>query len=212
VYKKLMGLCCIFVVSANAGVVYDNGAGGPEGVDGGFHSDLGVPRIQADDMRLGASATVSAIQWTGWNFSSAPGADNFTLSIYADDGSGSVGGELASFAFGDAVNRTLSDVDRIYEYEALLSYTFDANVTYWISIVNDTTSDPLNLWAWSGLCYDGTRDIGPCYAGNSQIFPGLDGNWYTQGLHLDYRFIGVPTPGALSVFGVASLIVQRRRR
>lgn len=199
--------------SASADLVYDNGAGGPSGIDNAYRSDLDSTTIQADDFSIPTAETLGQIQWTGaYGFDNTPPAtDDFTLQFFLDNGAGApLAGPVATFNVANDVNRTDSGVDifgfDVYQYEATIS-GFDTVVgqTYWLSISNDTTGEG-DDWFWGVIRA----------AGNSQVSIDSGANWSNQLNQHDFQLYSVPEPGFVGLLIVAatsfSLYRQRRRR
>jgi hypothetical protein len=110
----------------------------------------------ADAFQLTETTDITRISWWGgyWNSSlyAAPGSDNFTVHIFADNG-GQPGAVIATYTPGDQVFRTLTGWKAEYEWpnvhtadEFFFSMalpaplTLQANTRYWISI--NTTEYP----------------------------------------------------------------------
>jgi hypothetical protein len=104
--------------------------------------------------------------------------DNFTIEFYADS-SGTPGTSIGSFAVGNLVSRSDTGLNTgggadTYEYVADLGVgvSLSSATNYWISIVNDTTSDTDDSWYWSAdLCFS-------CgYQAGFRSANGTPGNW-----------------------------------
>jgi hypothetical protein len=146
-------------VSATAAVIYDNGSPG-----GGFAQTSDRDFIDgieaADDFSLTAGhTTIQDIHWWGTYIgSNTPQAvDSFTINIF-DDASGKPGSLVATPTITN-LTRTDTGTDfgssDIFLYSAIVSDTpLAAGTTYWLSIVNDTTVDTDDNWAWVGTVGD----------------------------------------------------------
>lgn len=201
-------------------IVYDNNAGGASGIDNIFNSDSDPDSagIAADDVLLSTTTMITGVQWTGLYAlaNTPPIFDDFTISFFGDDaGQPSGGAPLATFAVGDAVNRTDSGFDLIldpgppilsadiYQYSAVIDFTMLANTSYWISIVNDTTSDTDDNYFW-GLRSDG---------GNAHFSVDGGSNWFDlTDSRTDFRLTAVPEPSSLLLTGIGIAFSARRRR
>jgi hypothetical protein len=117
-------------------------------------SDIDGAVTEADDFSVGANDVVRSVSWEGvYCCGNTPQAsDAFTISFYSD--AGAPGTLLQTFSVGAAVDRapsgTLSNFGK-YSYSADLGAGFAATggVTYWISVVNDTTLDGNDRWYWA---------------------------------------------------------------
>lgn len=176
-------------------------------------SDINFVGLAADDFQLqpGAS-TVSGIRWWGGYSNMPTGIDSFTIRIFADDAGVPAAGPLAEFDVGQA-SRVSTGLDAygldVYAYEANFGpVDLMANVTYWLSIVHDTSAGDIEIWYWS-------LD----HAGSSQYLPIPDGPGWTEhdarlGFQLTNDAAAVPEPGTLALLGLglAGIGFQRRRR
>lgn len=145
----------VAVPAAHAQVVFDNGA--PDGVNA-VASDPNVPQFAAETFTLGASTSFDTVHWFGtYAFGGTPPAtDAFTIAFYDTTGDIPNATPLANLTFtaGNAVNRTLTQATvegfDIFQYSSALSGPVTLGPgTYGIGIVNDTTSDPDDDWAWA---------------------------------------------------------------
>ena len=201
----------LFSNVAVAQIVYDNGVGGPAGIDDAFSSDLDVTIIGADDFSLASTQTISVVEWSGVYafFDTPPATDDFTVEIYADS-SGVPGTLLSSTNVGNSVNRTDSGFDDpvlgfdVYEYSANVTpFAATAGTTYWLSIYGNTVGED-DDWLWGIV--NGT--------GNSAQSNDLGSNWFVAGHQMDFRLIGpaVPEPSSVSLLGLLFLFVATQRR
>ena len=201
------------VISAEAfgqGVVYDNLAGGPSGVDLFLRSDNDEPFITTDDVTLPTTTRITQVNWSGIYFEftagSIPQTDAFTILFFADDvGLPDTGGPIAEFSVGDNVNRVDSGftgaVSRdIYEYSANIDFTLNAGTTYWLSIANDTPSSSLDFF-------------GGVLNGQGNAFHSTDGgnSWTSRTHRLDFQLISIPEPNMFALEAVCLLALMLRR-
>lgn len=132
--------------------------------DGGFGSDPVF--IVADDFQLTQEASLQSITWWGGYLTSyrlpIPDADNFLISLYADD-SGKPGSLLQSFNVGNDASRTSTGdfvlppdfSDPFFFYPGMVEFQYSFNLSsavslhadthYWLSIVNSPSYDS---WVW----------------------------------------------------------------
>lgn len=146
--------------AAQAGpIIYNNGA--PDLRNGTLSDQVGnvAPggHQVASNFGLGVDNVLADIHWWGFYNNTIPAADNFTIYIYPDSG-GSPGspGSPASYMFSvGAGSRTDTGSDvggssDLFEYKYdLSSITLTSGTTYWLSILNDTTSAPGADWYWA---------------------------------------------------------------
>lgn len=216
---SLAALSLITARPAAAQVVYDNG--GPDHVSA-FFSDLSTDFFLAETFTLGSPASFNTVQWFGLYSASntPPPIDAFTISFF-----NTTSGVLnptpipgLTFTVGNAVNRTATGFTtqgRVpfteFSYSAALpSRVLLAPGTYGISIVNDTTIDLNDNWAWSTANQTGSFLFR--FSGSAWM-SGAPGD-------LSFRLVNgssaVPEPStfALVGFGLLPLIgmVARRRR
>ncbi|MEM8947568.1 MAG: FG-GAP-like repeat-containing protein, partial [Planctomycetota bacterium] len=163
--------------------VFDNGAGGIIGFASAVFADVAQGQLNADDVVFAETTRISSIAWSGvyLNNGGTPAAvDDFTILIYADDnGQPASGDPIAEFVVGNNVNRT--QVNSRFSYTADIDFVMDAGVTYWISLLNDTTGDPADF-AWGNQT-----------GGGNQHFSDDDGvTWENGNQQPDFRLFGVP--------------------
>jgi hypothetical protein len=183
-------------------------------------SDTDIPEgtiaLAADDVVFASDTLVTGIDWSGLYSGGGTGgdytpsiADSFHIKIYADAG-GIPGSTLATFSAGDG-SRVDSGFNlgaspyNVYSYEASLSYTFLAGVTYWVSVQNSYGGDT-DLWGWGR----GNPGTGSAIAVTNAV-----GDWHTVPLHkgADFRLYGeVPAPTTLALLSISGLAASRRRR
>lgn len=170
--------------------VFDNGAGGVN-TPGQVFADSPGDRLNADDVTLTETTLVTSIAWHGRyqdpiNNNAPVEVDDFTIAIYADDrGAPADGGLLAEFNVGNEVNRTATDRNFIFSYEADIDFLMEANTRYWVSLRNNTPDDPASFQWLANL--DLTNNV---------HFSGDGGaTWLFQGQQADFRLSGVTLAG-----------------
>jgi len=156
-----------------------------------------------DDVTLATTTVVTGINWSGVygpfitpddDFVAAS-EDNFEIRIYADN-AGTPGGLLQTFAVGNAVNRTAGIIrpflgadTQSFNYSADINFTFDANTTHWLSVLNNTTTDVDDFYQ-SVLSED--QDGNPI-DGNAFGRLNVEGAGFTsQGFELDLTILNDP--------------------
>lgn len=156
----------------------------------------------AGDFQLqpGAS-TVSGIRWWGGYSNMPTGIDSFAIRIFADDAGVPAADALAEFDVGQA-SRVSTGLDAygldVYAYEASFGpVDLMANVTYWLSIVHDTSAGDIEIWYWSAD-----------HAGSSLYrFMPSGPDWIEQDARLGFQLTNdtatVPEPGTLAIFGLS---------
>ncbi len=174
--------------------VFDNGAGGVIGFTSAVLADVAQGQLNAEDVVLAETTLVDSIAWSGvyLNNSGTPAAvDDFTILIYADDnGQPASGDPVAEFVVGNNVNRT--PVGSRFSYTADISFVMDAGVTYWVSLLDDTTGDPADF-GWGNQT-----------GGGNQHFSDDGGEtWDNGGQQPDFRLFGT-TAAPLSSAGALS--------
>lgn len=178
--------------------VFDNGAGGVN-TPGQVFADSPGDRLNADDVVLAETTLVTSIAWTGRyqdpiNNNAPVEVDDFTIAIYADDsGSPADGQLLAEFNVGNEANRTPTDRNFIFSYEADINFLMEAGVRYWVSLRNNTPDD-LASFQWL---------VDPDLTNNVHFSGDGGATWLFQGQQADFRLFGValapPSPAAIAV-------------
>ena len=191
-------------------IVFDNGVGGATGISGAVISDsnAATPTVVADDASVLVTTVLTGIEWSGV-YLGAGGSlpvDDFTIEIF-DDLNGSPSNNIASFAVGNNVNRTLAagggGIPDIFSYSAAIDFELDPNTTYWFSIFNNT----------AGLGDFGIGTDFPPGSGNNHI--ALVGGPFTlQGANVDFRLRGtaIPEPITSSLLLPLAVFCLTRRR
>ena len=184
---------------ASAAVIFDQTVDLTAGV---FNSDFALPPQATDDFQLqpGAS-TISGIHWWGGYLSTPLAVDRFTIRIFADDAGAPAVNPLAQFDVGHVgridTGAEANNLD-IYAYSVdITPLALMADVTYWLSIVNDSTgSGGEHYWKWS-------TEPGE---GNSQARAQDGQDWSEYNGKLGFRLTNdateVAEPGTLALLGL----------
>ena len=204
------GLLLLLVATCvDARVVFDNGADA--------HtmnaSDSALPNLVADDFLLQPGANVvSRILWTGvyasGNTPSAP--DDFTIEIFADDaGAPDAGPPVHTLSVGQPL-RTDTGEDLgafdVYGYSAdIAPLVLSPGIAWWLSIVNDTGTDPDDFWFWTG-----EGKIGNAHERTSDQFPWTEAFLFAGDFQLMSE-VSEPAVLGLLGLGLAGFAVARRR-
>ena len=100
-----------------------------------------------DNFTLGASATITSVDWVGGYYNGSPSAiSGFTLSIWGDSG-GQPGALLATTSAGGNAGETLVS-GNIYSYSlGIAGFAATGGSQYWLSIVPDIGFPP--QWGWA---------------------------------------------------------------
>ncbi len=176
----------------------------------------------ADDFSLAAGAnTITDIHWTGSYFNgNTPVADHFTIQIIADAGGApttSAFGLLHSIPVGASATRIDTGIDilgsDLYSYAVDIApslasgVTLAAGATYWLSIVNDTSFDTDDTWAW-GMQAGGGNSVRRFSGGNTP--------WAPIEFTADFQLTATSVPEsatlALLGIGLGGLGWSRRKR
>ncbi len=210
----LIALCAS--LPASASVFFDNG---PPDLMSARTSDFDVGDQVADDFAL-TEAVVDGffVRWFGVYFdpvTQLPGnpasPDDFVVRLFNDEGGMPETDPFFQQGAGD-VGRTLTGQQlrvgpfafEIYEYVAEVDPSgLEANTTYWLSIVNDTSADVGNNWAW-------TTSVP--MTGNAQGRAADASPWLADNGELAFQFV-IPEPGSatLAVIGLLGSVALRRR-
>ncbi len=122
-----------------------------------FSSDADTPAFRAVEFTLGTGGLAQGITFEG-TYASAQtlGTDEFTVAIFDDNGVDTdlPGNLLVGPIPIQVVSRTDTGVDEfgldVFRYQGNLESSVTLNPgNYWISIVNDTSSDPDDDWRWT---------------------------------------------------------------
>lgn len=164
------------------GIIFDNLENLPGGeISSAIRSDLSIPpgnnlpTIAADDFQLNSGEnTLTNINWWGLYDLYPITSDNFQIRIYEDSaGKPNSQGEIIN------VIGTLSKANtgnQIFDLD-IYSYSFDfepivlePDVTYWLSVVNDTSNEAAD-WFWATGGVNGgnitySKDLGSTWIAN----------------------------------------------
>ena len=171
--------------------VFDNGAGGIN-TPGQIFADSLSDSLSADDATLAETTLVTSIAWTGRyqdpiNNNAPVAVDDFTIAIYADDnGSPADGRLLAEFNVGNEVNRTATDRNFMFAYEADIDFLMEADTRYWVSLRNNTPGDT-GSFQWL---------VHPDLTSNVHFSGDGGATWLFQGQQADFRLSGVTVESA----------------
>ena len=189
--------------------------GGPNAAGGSLLSDFDTPQQRADDFVLaGPGPTkLGAVQWWGQYLDSntAVALDDFRIRVFADDGGGAdhlptgpplVERQLHNILRGDT--GTVSNGLHVFEYLASFPAFELPPGRYWLSIVNDTTSDATSHWFWA-------RSDGA--AGDDRVRNQDSDAWSVDGVGPGtLAFALMPEPSAASEGLAALLVIGALRR
>lgn len=173
-------------------------------------SDFKDGRQVADDFQLlPGGSTITDVHWWGaYFFGNTPTApDNFTIRVFVDSSGVPAVNPLAERAVGNVGrNDTGADIGSdVYEYSATIDpIVLDANATYWLSIVNNTSADVDDLWYWpvkSSIGNGATRDADGIGWTGSVPFPNPE-----MAFRLTGTIVPEPSTLVLAVSGVIGLI------
>lgn len=200
---------------AQAGIVVDQS---PPSPDNAYFSDVTWPQEVADNFTLTSAASPDTIKfWGTYNFANTPlNPDQFTLTFYADsNGPSSVISSIAISPTRSLYGPSNYGAD-IYEYTASFAPVALGAGTYWVSVVNDSSSDPSrgSQWAWevSGNSYDSTLAVAFDSTATSSSWT-VVGNINDEAFVLSTTGTAVPEPAtfALAGLGAFAFVVGRRR-
>jgi len=194
------------------------GATGASDFDTNPISNTGIPATsqRADDFNIQTDNVLDSISWQGIyvGANTTPAADNFTLRIFTGNGTNTAP-TLTPFWSENLVNTVSRTVNAInvngqnfdlYTYDATLfaGASLTAGTTYWLSIVNDTSNNPLNNWQWAASSTSGS-------AANRAID---SDTWVAGNGTFQFQLTAVPVPGAIWFLasGLLGLVFSNRNQ
>jgi len=208
-----------------AGIKFSQGSFSPAGVISDFAKAFGINQ-QADNFSLAVDSPISALLFWGsyGSGASTPGsepADDFTIRFFADNGSGDPATTPDIQLTGLTVQRQDTGVattsgSNVFRYSVDLSaeaLSFAPSTTYYLSVVNNTTSTTAWAWSYSNSGLDDTRWSRGTNVSDNQAW-NRQSNEPEQNEDLAFQ-LAVPAPGPLALMaigGAALLGVTRRRR
>lgn len=213
-FLSASALASFLAVSAEAGVIFDNGA--PDPNVGWPYSDFDFPAELADDFVLTpGSSVIRDVHWWGRYGSSntAPATDSFTIRIFADVAGRPAASAVHTAAFLTPVERVLVSDPTATQWATYYAYqvaiepvAIAAGDTFWISIVNDTAV-AVPDWLWASTT-----------GGRAAFRDNSDDIWSSfapqQAFQLTDDGTAVPAPGSFALLGLAAagLALARRSR
>ena len=166
----------------------------------------------ADDFTLAGPETINAIRfWGGYSPTDTPLSDDFTMIIYGNSGGLPDGSNvIATRLIGDPGRTdTGEDFDGgdqdIYVYEASFGDLALGTGTYWVSVFNNTATDPDDNWFWARHDFPG-NDARSLDSGAIWLHEFSDSELAFQ------LWYPIPEPATLSLLALAPLVALRRRR
>ena len=197
-FVSILGLASI-ATPLHAAVLFEQGvAAEANGVESTLDDQTPPAGVEsADDFVLSERVVVSSIGWWGVYDPDVPVADDFTLSIFSDNGGSPSNAPLATYNPVSVVRNNTGTSDgfgaEIFEYsmEVAVGLELDAG-TYYLSVVNAvnlSTSDPI-IWFW-------TEGIGSNSTNWFRDTSSPNPDWMTapEELDLAFRIEGDPVDG-----------------
>jgi hypothetical protein len=185
----------------------------PNAINYGSYSDRETPYRVADLFSFSSAGWLNTVSFLGaYAPNSTPQTDSFTLTIYNMSkfrpipDSASVVAQVALTNVGRFDTGTDISGNRLFQYTAnFTTIPVAANKNYWLTIVNNTTSDPNDNWVWAG-----NRNFG-----NSCSSTNGGASWYgpIMGSH-SFRLEGVavPEPASVCMCILGGLLLVSTRR
>lgn len=185
---------------ASAAIIFSQGFN-PSSFGANGASDFASNIQKADNFSIAQDNILGSISWQGIYIgaNTMPAADNFTLRIFADSGSNTTPSQTPFWSenVGNLITRTVAvpptPFNDLFTYKANLSagVSLTAGTTYWLSIVNDTSNNPLNDWSWAASSTTG-----------SAATRAIDSDtWVTGNGTFQFQLTAVPVPGAIWFLG-----------
>jgi hypothetical protein len=204
----------VTVSRLDATTVYDNGGPKTSGTASASDFDAGTTgnQLACDFILTAGGTTVSQVNW--WGIYSAantpPAQDDFIVRIFADAGGVPAANPLNHYPVANAVNRTDSGLNfgsrDIYAFSAYIpATTLPAGTTFWLSVVNDTTADTDDNWAWvNTFSITGNPNAGRFNDGEA---------WLASSSDFAFNLTdAVPEPATVGLLALAAPAILRRRR
>jgi uncharacterized repeat protein (TIGR01451 family) len=170
--------------AAHGAQIYDNGSCC---IANALFSDEETSIWQADDVAISAATTLGGVRFFGLYAdpsgsaitNSVPATDAFTLRVFADDAGqpgALVGSSTLSGPRSDTGTTIGNSAVHWYRYDLALDTPISVGIgTYWVAIVNDTTTDTDDDWAW-GVTNGDPQHAWSQDAGATWEDTGRDGN------------------------------------
>ena len=173
-----------------------------------------------DDVTFATTTVVTGINWSGLYEALAGGDDfvsaaddDFVVNIYSDN-AGTPGPLLQSFSLGNAVNRTpgatvpfSGPLIQSFDYSANINFTFNAGVTHWLSILNNTPGDTDVFFQSTGT---GGNTFGRI-TGEGFTDQAQGGEGFATNFQLTFTAIPEPSSVGILALSLMGLLTRRRR-
>lgn len=195
----LVSLALGLMLTAAAGVVYDNGAPPIDSGSGTAGSTWGSSAAYDSFVLMPSDSTISDLHWYGYGVTGA--VTDFMVTIYANSTSNRpdfVAPLVWQQQFTDVASLPYDASEREYsvEFDPL---TLAADTTYWLSIAG------IDPWRWSVV----PGDTGYFYYQTEQVSWGLGGG--ELGFRLtDDAVVPEPAAALLAALGLLGVAIRRR--